>query len=79
VSAFERHAIQRLVDRAQALGVDVPAEVEQLCGKAAGSGGAVLWVAGGLPLLGAGVRRRAAATAAAGWARGTRCATRTVR
>jgi hypothetical protein len=45
VSAFERHAVQLLVDRARAAGVEVPKDIERLCTKTEGSGGAMLWAA----------------------------------
>ncbi|NMO52004.1 hypothetical protein HH310_12450 [Actinoplanes sp. TBRC 11911] len=44
VSDFERHAIQRVVDQAAALGVDVPESITKLThGEESWLGGAVLW------------------------------------
>lgn len=44
VSAFERRAIQRIIDQANSLGVDVPKTITDLvCAGGPGNGGAVLW------------------------------------
>lgn len=44
LSAFERRAIERLVDQANALGVDVPKPIgDLLASHGEGNGGAVLW------------------------------------
>jgi len=42
-SSFERAAIARLVERAESLGVEVPAAVSSLCTQGTGNHGALLW------------------------------------